>query len=517
MGREVESAQYQGGTLVEGRLTDLGTPWLSMTAGRYYGIHESLAEPHPDTSEPVGRLARSWEGSDDATTWTFSLQEGVTWHDGAPFTAEDVRFSYLLYSHFGWWVPVEPANVEVVDNVTIRFEFEQPSPLFTDVGTIIFPIVAEHVIGTLSEEELENIELIPANTGTDPSAVVGTGPFQLKEIVPGDHVTVVRYDSYWDGPPHLDAYVIKAVASSDALITQLKAGDIDVVGGLRTGVSDINPGSAQELVGSDVAIVDYQTTLHVFYATNLDPEKTTLFQDLRVRQALLHAVDRQALIEAVYFGYGEIAHSLLSPLTGHEPETIVTRYPYDPDLAKALLDEAGWTMGDNNVRQKDGQPLSFKILTEGGNASAEGCALILQEQWRLVAIEATIEAAQPSVWRERYSETHDWDVAIARLYGSDIATLKRQFHCEDYGKGGGNPTKYCNPEADLVLEQALSELDRERRLQLLSEYLNIVIADLPVGPLVSPSGVGAVNKRVHNLYQNGVNGNFNMETWWVER
>jgi peptide/nickel transport system substrate-binding protein len=178
----------------------------------------------------------------------------------------------------------------------------------------------------------------------------------------------------------------------------------------------------------------------------------------------------------------------------------------------AVLGEAGWITAGDGTREKDGQPLAFTISTLSGDTLQESIAAVLQEYWRQVGVEAEILAEQDTAYFERY-DSHDFEVVIQRFYGQ-LGSQAYQFTCAAYDQGG-NRQRYCNAEADELLNAALAEPDREARLNLLAEFQNIIMTELPVGPLFYDRGIGAVNPRAHNLYPNALNPNFNMETWWI--
>jgi peptide/nickel transport system substrate-binding protein len=349
------------------------------------------------------------------------------------------------------------------------------------------------------------ISALPAATGSDPAAVVGTGPFKLEEAVLGEYVTFTRYEEYWDGRPNLERLVWQHVPGPAETGPLLLTGEIDLAGG---GYESVDPGNVPQLEDGGLTVVPLVQPDWLNLMYNLDPEKTPLFQDVRVRQALLHALDREAMVETLTFGYGDVTHGFLSPaFWAANPDGITVRYPYDPDLAAQLLDEAGWVVGADGVRELDGQRLSFPLTVGTAEIYRDAYELML-EQWRLIGVEMELVEVQDlvSTW-----EQNDY-IASLNIFGGNPIDQGYIWGCD----GSYNFTHYCNPAVDEVLATISVEADRERLVELLAEMQNLVLADLPVAPLYYRPAVAASSERVHNFFPGVVNQTFNIETWWVD-
>ncbi|MDQ3548248.1 MAG: ABC transporter substrate-binding protein, partial [Chloroflexota bacterium] len=368
MGFSIEEAANTGGTFIEGSAADLQTvnPVIANdtpSANFLALIFESLIELHPETMEPVGALAEAWEVSDDGLTWTFTLRDDVEWHDGEGFSADDVAFTYELHmneesnSSYGGDLLAKIASIEVVDPQTVAFTLPQPYADFA-VDVAVYSIIPEHIWAGVAPADVIND---PGSTGEDAARVVGTGPFVFEEWVTNDHATATANESYWAGAPHLDEYIYKVVPDSTAAIQQLHTGEIDWF-------ADV-PGSAvAELEGADVDITVSETTNFMFYGYNLDETQTPLFQEPAVRQALLYALDRDAMVDALLEGYGVVAIGTMPILSwAYNPDEIESPYPYEPELARTMLDEAGWVLGSDGVREKDGERLAFTMHVDSSS------------------------------------------------------------------------------------------------------------------------------------------------------
>ena len=298
-----KAAIKKGGHLTEAWNTDIRVLNPIVSTDVYSGyitslLFDGLVVVDPDTLDAAPRLATKWDVSPDGKTYTFTIKQGVKWHDGQPFTADDVKFSYDLYMDPKTGTPragtlnQHIASVDVKDPQTVVFTLKDVIAPFmvTDVG---YGIVPKHVLENVKREE------IPTNdfTTTKP---IGTGPFKFKEWVRGDHVTVVANPDYHLGAPALDQYVFKVVKDNTVLYQQLKTGEVDY--GL---VSPEFFDDAKKQTNFDT--VPYDTFSFTYIAYNLDPARTTLFQDPKLRQALSYALDRKSIVEKCSMASGQSA------------------------------------------------------------------------------------------------------------------------------------------------------------------------------------------------------------------
>lgn len=514
MGYDMEEGT-QGGVMIEASISDISTlnPIFSAdtASSDFQGmIFESLMGANPDTIEPVGVLAASWSTNEDATVWTIVLQEGVTWQDGETLTADDVKFTYDTHLNEEVGSPrtsdfaAKIESVEVVDDMTVQFNLLSTIVDFPlDLG--VYGIIAEHVWADVAPAEMVNDG---GSNGEDPTRVVGTGPFMFEEWLVGDRSTAVRYDDYWDGTPYLDQYILKVVTDQAAGVAQLRTGEVDW--------GDVPEVSVSELDGTDVTVTDVPTLDFTFYGTNLDPERTTLFQEPEVRKALFFAIDRPALIEAIRFGYGEVAVGSMPTLSwAYNPQGIEEPYDYNPEMAMQLLEEAGWVAGADGIREKDGQRMAFQMNTNAGNQVREAYLVAFQEYWRQIGVEMTPNLIPFPQLVEQLTTTFDFDVFLVGFSWAATPDQAAVFSCDAYGSGF-NAVKYCNEEVDALLQEALTATDQEERIQLYTEYQNAMLADLPMPIIDFPRAIYGVNQRVHNLIPNDVNIRFNTQHWWVE-
>lgn len=514
-GHPVTAAESEGGIVV---LTDNSfdsdnlAPFFVQTFS--YLIFEQLVERHPNGIDLVPNLAESWEVSDDGLTWTFSLRDGVTWHDGQSFGAIDVKTTYDLLMNPEVNAPKQAAlaevirEVEVIDGRTVAFHLLRPTAFFVHDYVNQILIGADHI---LNQYPPADVISSPIGTGEDPSLVVGTGSFQFTEWARDELLRTVRYDDYWDGTPHLDEIIYRFVQDDTTMTTLLRTGEVDYH-------SDVDPTTVPELAAADVTMFEVPGAAVRTIIFNLDPEKATLFQDRRVRQALMYALDREAMTEATEFGYPEVPVGFIpNTFAINNLEGLTPTYNYDPDRARALLDEAGWVPGADGVRENDGQRLSFLYQHgSGGDLALAGRALTAQEYWREIGVETVIETMSFDALNELTQQAHDFDITEQRMFSSVFGDLGRYFACASY-PAQQNYGRYCNPELDELMASVDTTTEFEARRELVTQVQNLLLTDLPRLPINVSTEIMAVNNRLHNVFPDFWTARqSNFETWWVD-
>ncbi len=246
---------------------------------------------------------------------------------------------------------------------------------------------------------------------------------------------------------------------------------------------------------------------------NLDPERTPLFTDQRVRQAMLWAMDRESTIEAADFGYGAVPVAFLLPgFWALNEEGITHRYHQDPARAMALLDEAGWVLGSDGIREKDGQKFTFTLWMRTGNSREATRMQIIQENLRAVGINVEIQFEDASAFEERINPDRlDYDAIGNERYIGPTPEQSFIWSCE------GETPGFCDPRIDELYDIGRAETDRERRIEIYTEIQNRLMEQLPGIPIANRELVYVANKRVHNLFEmTESDAAFNAETWWVD-
>lgn len=516
----MEPVQHQGGQVVMGETGgDLSTVNALLSADYPSAsivslINETLVGFSPVDGQPVPSLADSWDRAPDGVTYTFHLNWQATWHDGTDVTADDVRFSYdaalsedLAYYYRASIVALVN-SYRVVDPHTFELIAAEPIATFIyDVPGTIY-IVPQHVWRDVPLADWAND---PGSTGRDSARVVGSGPFKFKEWAPGDHVTVTRYDDYYGRKPIIDQFTIRIITDEATALRALESGEIDIYD-LQAPSSVV---ALQARAASEVEVFD--TFRFTWYAMNLDPTRTILFQDKEVRQALLYALDRDAIVDDVYLDVAEPAIGTQPQLSiAYAPERVNRRYAYDPEEAKRLLALGGWQDSNGNgIVDKDGQELSFELLyTEDVELYGE-LVPVLRDAWRAIGVDMTPQPVPFETLDEALFATHDFEMGLLGFSWDVTGNQAAMFDCDSYA-GGFNAMNYCDPSYDLLSEQELREFDRTKRIDLLVRQTNLLNEQLPVGVLVFPKDAVASSTRLHNFHPNGYSLVWSLPYVWVD-
>jgi len=502
-------AETPGGTFIDSNKADIQTvhPFLVEEDVSYKAVslvYEGLVggDPRSGQISPTG-LADYWEISPDNRTYTFHLNKDAKWHDGVDVTAEDVQFSADALANPDTGSVYTGTFVDTVESWRAiddeTFEMVAKEPFFTflfDIQTLF--IIPKHIWENVPYADWRND---PGATGTDPSRVIGSGPWKFQEWRQGESVTLTRNDDYYGKVPYLDKYVLRIWPDQTAVVNALLNGEVD----------------AAELEASDVAAVEgtpgiavahYPTRGFTFYEFNLDPEVTTKWQDQRVRQALFYALARESIVNDILLGYGEVAQGTQPVVSyAYAPDRITTKYIYDPEKAKSLLTEAGWTDTDGDgIVDKDGNSLSFELLYRSGSPTEDQLVAYLQDAWRAIGVDASPRSLEFPALIEATTTNPTFDIAIYGFLWDASFLQDAMFGCDQY-QVGFNDMKYCNPELDAINDDARRTFDQDARRELLIQASNIVNDEQPVGIMYFLQDHDAYSDRLQN---------YSPSTWGVD-
>jgi peptide/nickel transport system substrate-binding protein len=328
--------------------------------------------------------------------------------------------------------------------------------------------------------------------GTDPSRVVGSGPFTFQEWRQGESITLVRNDEYYGKVPYLDSYVLRIWPDQTSVVNALLNGEVDA--------ALLEPSDLAFVEGTPgIAVAVFPTRNFSYYEFNLDPEVTTLWQDQRVRQAMIYALDRQSIATDILLDSAEVAQGTQPVVSyAYAPDQITTTYSYDPEKAKALLAEAGWTDSDGDgIVDKDGQSLSFELLYGGGSPTSDQVVAYMQDAWRAIGVDATPRALEDAALIEATTTNPSFEMALYS-FGWDTSFIQdAMFGCDQY-QVGFNDMRYCNEELDAINAEAKRTFDEAARRELLIQASNIVNEEQPVGVLFFRKDIVAYSDRLQN-------------------
>ncbi len=514
-------AATPGGTFIDSSLADIQTlqPLLveEVTTSTVVGlVYETLIGADPRTGQPAPtQLADYWETAADGRTYTFHLNQDAKWHDGVDFTAQDVVFSADALAnpdsgstYTGNFVDTFESWRAIDDDT---FELVAKEPTYTALFEI-------YSLSILPQHLWENVPLTewrtdPGASGTDPSRVVGTGPFRFREWVQGDSVTLERNDEYYGKVPYIDTYVLRVVPDQTSLVNALLAGEVDV--------ATLEGADIAALQGNpDITIAQYPTRSFTYYEFNLDPDVTTKWQDQRVRQALLYALDRQSIVDNILLGYAEVAQGTQPVVSyAYAPDQVETTYGYDPERAKELLAEAGWTDSNGDgIVDKDGESLSFEFVYPAGSAEWDQLLAYIQDAWKAIGVDATPRALEFPALIEATTTNPTFEIAGYGFLWDASFIQVAMFGCDQY-QVGFNDMKYCNPELDVIFDEAKRTFDEDARRELLIEASNIVNDEQPIAVLHFSLNLVGYNSAVQNFVPSTWNGLYGIDYTqiWIQQ
>jgi peptide/nickel transport system substrate-binding protein len=442
-----------------------------------------LVAPDAKTGSAVPDLAEKWDQSPDGLTYTFHIRPNVKWSDNQPFTADDVKFTFDLIRDPKNASPFKTtfdqiAAIDVLDPMTVRITLKAAScPFLANVMTQ----------GILPKHALENsADLTKDDFNTNPTAA--TGPLMFKERQKGQYITLVANPNFWRGKISFDQWIFKVVPDSTALLLQLKTGEIDY--------AIVQADAMAELQQAGLNLLTYVPTSNDALYFNL---KRPIFQDVRVRQALTHALDRQQIVQELLFGQGEVTNSPVPSVSwAYNPDT--PGYPYDLDTARQLLAQAGWAPGPDGILQKDGKPFQFALETNAGNKIREGVTIIAQAAYKKLGIDVQTNIMELNAFNQKVRTQHDFDAIVSQPVKVADPDVSQAWTSGAY-PNGQNWIGYSNPDVDQVLQQAATVpgCGQSERRDLYTRFQNTIAADAPVIQLYSRLTIVAANKRLQGL------------------
>ncbi|MEX3715123.1 peptide-binding protein [Cytobacillus horneckiae] len=456
---------------------------------------------------PENGIAESVEMAEDGLTYTVKIVENVKFHDGEPLDADDVVFTYNIPLSDDYDGPRKSnfealESVEKIDDYTIKFNMSKVDAQFESVTFGSYGILPEHILKDVPIADLGEHEFNTKNP-------IGSGPFKFEEWKDGEYIKVVANEDYWEGRPYFDSVTYKLIPDANAIIAQLQAGDIDYYAGI-----------AQQDVATVEGFADsvglkLESGLALSYTFLGFNQRMDMFKDVKVRQAITHAIDRESIVENIMAGLGEVAHVPESPLSwAYNPD--VPKFEYDVEKAKEMLAEAGWTPGSDGILEKDGEKFSFELKTNQGNKVREDIVVILQQQLKEVGIEvkpqivefsSLIADIDPGVW-DFEGIVLGWSLAT----DPDPSGI---FHTKEIEQGL-NFTGYSNPELDKLMDESLQELDKDKRKEMIGKVQVGLAEDQAYNFLYYPEEYRALPANLEGFEFHAKDQLYNIEKWWLK-
>jgi len=477
-----QDAPARGGTLVVAISADPGhlNPAIT-TSGATHTAAELLYNGllgRDERGNPLPELAESWQVEQAGAVYRFRLREGVKWHDGAPFTAADVKFSFeevLLKYHARTKASMggSLAAIETPDDRTVVFRFKQPyAPLLFQLDVTEAPIVARHIY------QGSDPQANPANANP-----VGTGPFKLVSYKKGAEIRLVRNPGYFKkGLPHLDEVAMRIIPDAATQVLALENGEVDFLWGV--------PGPQQSRLSADARFRLAQTAYSpggsnciMTVSFNLD---RPILKETRVRRALGHATDRQPFLTQVLFGEGKVATAPISSEIPWAHAEGLTMLRFDRAEAERLLEAVGWKREGDGPRVARGVPgvadgtrlaidfLHFPTFAKYGE--------LIRQQWGTIGVTVTLRPLEPAVFaptvfKDRNFDTNvisycqgpDPEIGVRRMYDSS------QISAAPFTNAAG----FRNAKVDALFDEAARVVERDKRSRIYRQIQEVAVQELP--------------------------------------
>ena len=446
--------------------------------------------------------------SADGLLWHLKLNDKAKWHDGTPFSADDVKFNIELIQN-PKFLAGRRAGIDLIQDIKVlgpselTFTLKKPYAPLPSILSWTF-LVPKHLLEKASDINKPDSFL---------SNPVGTGAFKWVERVPGDHITLAANDAYHGTGPYLEKLIFKYVPDLTVLYTQFQTGDVDYIG--IQGITPDHYEEAKSLVDRHVTPVPQPFIENI--AFNLG---NPIFQDPAVREALYLAMDKQSIIEQIYYGLPSPTESFL-PKQSWAFNPDLPKQAFDQEKAKKLLDDAGWKPGADGVREKDGKRLEFLNSTTAGNHVREQAQQLLQQTWGDIGAKMTIKNLPPAVMWGDYWNLSQFDttmVGIDFMVGPDPDATQYFASTGIVAKGGAgnNTTQYANPDVDKLLAEGAATVDVEKRRAAYMKMQELTRKDLPFLPIFQYAMVQGVKGKLEGFTPNvNVQENcWNASTWF---
>lgn len=500
----------RGGTIVVGLAADpeVLMPYATRTASAsniVSWMFLMLADTEADLMSWKPSLASSWEWSDDRLSLTMHLRTDVLWHDGVQATAEDVAFTFdvardstVAWSSRPWKTTIR--TCDVVDRFTVRFTFDE---IFADQFRFAREgfVVPKHLLQDVPRDRWGE-----APFGRAP---VGNGPFRFESWEPQQSITLVRNEKYFDSSkPYVDRVVFRIVPDASSRVAQLRAGELDVV---------------EDLSGADAAAILRQEdeahfpahitrTLGRAYDFIGYNSRDPLFENRGVREALTRAVNRQAIVDNVCHGFGQLFEGPVVPIIwAYAADRPLT--PYDPAGASRLLSAAGWADRDGDGwLDRDGRKFEFEVLVASDNQMRRDALVLVQSDWKKIGIKANIRGMERTAGlklrgnRQYQAFCGGWNAGLT-------VNLTSLWGCESIHRPH-NFTEYCNPRVDSLNAAAL-RLPMEEAKPLWHEAQKLVAQDYPYTWLYYLQQYVGTSKRLQGAVIDHRGVYNNPEGWWL--
>jgi peptide/nickel transport system substrate-binding protein len=451
----------------------------------------------------VGDLAENWDIQDEGKVIVFHLKKNVFWHDGQAFTARDVEFTYkklvdplVKTPYSGDFERVK--DLTVIDDHTVRATYKEPfAPALSSWGMFIMP---EHL--------LKNEDLNKTSFSRSP---IGTGPYIFKKWRTGEKIELVSNHNYFEGRPYIDRYIYRIIPDEATTFLELETQGVDM--------SHLTPLQYMRQTDNDFFRAHYNKFRYpsfgfTYMGYNLADPK---FQDIRIRQAINCAINKNEIIDTIFFGLAKITTGPFM-LDSWAYNKDVLPAPYDPSKARRLLSEAGWidSNGDGWV-EKDGNIFEFTVLVNQGNAERLRCAELMQRDLREIGIRMKIRVIEWSSMISEFINKRRFEAVLMGWFLSRDPDCYDIWHSSKTREGEFNFVGYKNGRVDKLLEEGRTTFDQAKRAEIYREIHKLIYEDQPYLFLYSQDALPIVNSRFKNVESSPIGIGYNFIKWYVPK
>lgn len=444
------------------------------------------------------------EVSEDGKKYTFTLKDGIKWQDGRPITSEDIEFTFKVIMDKTYTGRFERENLDVVgwkeyrdgESSSIsgfeiiddrKFSISLNSANGKSINYFAIDPIAKHIYGVDyvqgNAKDLEKYNKTP----------FGNGPYKFVSYRDGEEIVLIANENYYKGKPKIENLIFRVINETNQLLL-LQNGDIDII---RQGMS-VTDENLQLL--EQLGFVNATITENLGYGFIAINHKEEIMQDIKVRKALAYGLDRQSVVEAAFGGQANVIDIPQSTVSWAYPEDEdFTKYNFDPEKAKSLLEEAGWKVGTDGIREKDGVKLSLKFLASSPNSVNDVLVPIMISNYKDIGIELKAEQMEFRTLIEKQSEAKDGKFSYHLAFLAWALTPDPDSSSVFGTDGSSNKVLYSNPVIDNLLKNALNEFDQAKRAELYNELYKEISNDLPYIFLYQRKNMDAYLSRVKGI------------------
>ncbi|HAR95458.1 MAG TPA: peptide-binding protein [Deltaproteobacteria bacterium] len=448
----------------------------------------------------VGDLSESWDFSPDKLSITFHLRKNIRWHDGKPFTARDVLYTYKVIvdpktptPYSGDFLMVKKA--EMLDDYTFRVTYGEP----------FAPALLSWAVSILPHHLLEGHDITASPLSRHP---IGTGPYRFREWIGGDRLVLEANGDYFEGRPYMGRHVTRVIPDPATMFLELKNNGIDM--------ASLTP--LQYVKQTDYPKFNrqfnkfkYLSFSYVYLGYNL---KHPFFRDKRVRQAITYAIDKQEIVDGILLGQGVAAEGPYKPdMWAFNPK--IEKHPFDPGKARTLLGQAGFMKGPDGRLWKDGKAFEFTILCNQGNEVRIRCAELIQQRLASLGITVKIRVIEWASFVNQYIDRRNYEAVILGWTISQDPDIFDIWHSSKQNPKELNFMGFENREVDDLLVRARRTFDQEERRRCYWKIQDILSEEQPYTFLFIPYATLAVHKRIKGIEPAAAGIGYNFREWFV--